>query len=266
MLRNFFVVAYRNILRSKGFSIINISGLSIGMASALLILLWIQNELSYDSFYANSDRLYQCWNRDRGSDGINCWNVTPKPLGPGLKQQYPEIEKATRVNWNQTLLMTVGEKKINISGTMVDPDFLTMFNFPFAKGDLHTALNNPEDIVITQKLARNFFGNDDAIGKVINIDNKYNHTVSAVLKDLPNNTHFDFEFLLPWSYLRKTNQDDSSWGNNSTQNFVLLKPATNIATLNTKIQNIIITHGDAGWTTKSFLYPLSKLRLYSSFD
>src|SRR5277367_3416263 len=100
MVKNFLKIAYRNIVRSKGFSIINISGLAIGMASAILILLWVQNELSYDSFYANSNRLYQSWNRDRGNDGIDCWNVTPKPLAPALKQDYPEIEKATRVNWD----------------------------------------------------------------------------------------------------------------------------------------------------------------------
>jgi putative ABC transport system permease protein len=266
MLRNFFTVAYRNIIRSKGFSVINISGLAIGMASALLILLWIQNEMSYDSSYANSDRLYQSWNRDRGNDGINCWNVTPKPLAPTLKQQYPEIEKATRVNWNQAILMEVGEKKINITGTMVDPDFLTMFGFPLIKGDINTALNDPTSIVITRKLSNKLFGNDDVTGKIIRLDNKYNFRVSAIMKDLPNNTAFDFEFLLPWSYMHTLGGDDTSWGNNSTHNFVMLKKNTNIAALNKKIANIIKSHGERDWTTESFLYPVSKLHLYGEFD
>ena len=125
MLKNFFVIAYRNILRNKSFSVINISGLAIGMASAMLILLWVQNEMTYDNFYKNKDRLYQSWNRDKNNSGINSWNVTPKPLAPGLKKDYPEIEKATRVGWNEAILFTVGETKINITGTMVDPDFLT---------------------------------------------------------------------------------------------------------------------------------------------
>src|SRR5579862_9833875 len=119
MLINFFKIASRNIVRGKWFSVINISGLSIGMASAMLILLWVQNELSYDRFYKNSDRLYQSWNKDKGNNGINCWNTTPKILSIGLKQDYPEIEKATRVNWDETLLFTYGEKKMNIKGTMV---------------------------------------------------------------------------------------------------------------------------------------------------
>ena len=157
MIKNIFKIAYRNLLRSKGFSVINISGLAIGMASAMIILLWVQNELSYDNFYTNSDRLYQTWNKDKGNDGIGCWNTTPKILGPTLKKDYPEVEKATRVNWNTALLFTVGEKKMNISGTMVDPDFLTMFGFPFLKGDVNTALNSPYDIVITEKLSKKLF-------------------------------------------------------------------------------------------------------------
>src|ERR1700722_728259 len=109
MLENYFKIAFRNLIRNKGFSILNISGLAIGMASAVLILLWVHNELSYDGFYANSDRLYQAWNRNKGNNGINCWNVTPKPLAAALKKDYPEIEKATRVFWDEAFLFTVGE-------------------------------------------------------------------------------------------------------------------------------------------------------------
>jgi ABC-type antimicrobial peptide transport system permease subunit len=266
MLRNFFKITYRNIIRSKGFSVINISGLAIGMASAMLILLWVQNELSYDRFYKNADRLYQSWNRSKGNNGIDCWNVTPKPLALALKQDYPEIEKATRVGWDEAILFGVGDKKINIKGTMVDPDFLTMFEFPLLKGNMNTALDKPEDIIITEKTAKALFGNEDAIGKTIRLDNKFDHRVSAVMKNLPNNTQFDFEFLLPWSYMKKINQDDSNWGSNSTRNYTLLKPNTNIASLNVKIKDIIIRHGEKGWTTQSFLYPVSQLHLYSNFE
>jgi putative ABC transport system permease protein len=267
MIKNFFKIAYRNILRNKGFSIINISGLAIGMASAMMILLWVKNEMSYDNFYKNSERLYQAWNKDKGSDGmIGSWNITPKILGPTLKKNYPEVEQATRVGWDQAILFTVGEKKINITGTMVDPDFLTMFRFPFIKGDMKSALNNPNDIVITQKLSKELFNTEDVIGKNIRLDNQYNFTVSAVMKNLPNNTQFDFEFLLPWSYMSTIKQDDSSWNSNSTHNYVLLKPNTSLASLNSKIQNIYIKNADPGTTTKSFLYPVSKLRLYSNFE
>ena len=266
MFKNYFKIAFRNLSRNKGYSILNISGLAIGMASALIILLWVENEVSYDRFYQNSDRLYQSWNMDRGNDGINCWNVTPKILGPTLKQDYAEIEKSTRVNWDATILFTVGEKKVNITGTMVDPDFLTMFTFPFLKGDMNTALNRPNDIVITEKLSKELFGAGEAMGQTVRLDNKYNFTVSAVMKDLPNNTQFDFQYLLPWSFMQTRKEDDSTWGNNSTRNYVLLKPNTDITAVNKKIRDIYIKHSDPGVTTTSFLYPVSRLRLYSFFE
>jgi hypothetical protein len=101
-------------MKNKSFSFINIAGLSIGMASAILILLWIQSEVNYDRFHTNSGRLYQAWNRERFDGKIQCWSTTPEILGPTLKQYYPEVEKETRVNWNQTLLFSVGEKRLNV--------------------------------------------------------------------------------------------------------------------------------------------------------
>jgi putative ABC transport system permease protein len=266
MIKNFFKIAYRNLLRNKGFSFINISGLAIGMASAMLILLWVQNEMSYDSFYKNGDRLYQAWNTYKSNDGLVCSNVTTKMLSPGLKQEYPDIEKATRVFWDEAFLFSVEEKKMNVTGNMVDPDFLTMFSFPFLKGDMNTALNNPYNIVITQKLSKKLFGDEDAMGKTIKVANKYNFKVSGIMKDLPGNTQFDFEYLLPWSQMKTTGQDDSCWGCNSTHNYVLLKPNTSITAVNEKIKNVITKHTDTSNTMKTFLYPVSKLRLYSNFE
>src|SRR5258708_15775868 len=99
MLKNYFKIAFRNLLRSKGFSLINISGLAIGMASAMLILLWVQNELSYDRYYPNAGRLYEAWNRDKWGDVLTCWSNTPKVFGPTLKREYAEVEKESRINW-----------------------------------------------------------------------------------------------------------------------------------------------------------------------
>src|SRR5215471_1902491 len=154
MFRNYFKIAWRNLVKNKGFSFINIVGLSIGMASAILILLWIQSEVGYDRFHTNSGRLYQAWNREKVDTKIECWSTTPQILGPTLKQNYPEVEKETRVNWDQTLLFSVGEKRLNVSGTMVDPDFLTMFSFPLMNGDANTALNNVYSIIVTENLAK----------------------------------------------------------------------------------------------------------------
>jgi len=264
MLKNYFKIAFRNLWRNKGFSAINIAGLAIGMASAMLILLWIQNELSHDQFHEKKDNLYMAWNRDVFDGAKQCWSTTPKILAPTLKKDYPEIEQATRVNWNQQLLFSVGEKRLTVTGTMVDPDFLNMFSFPLLRGNPQHALDNGYSVVVTEKLGHKLFGTEDPMGKVVRIDNKNNFTVTGVMKDLPNNTRFDFEYLLPWEYMRMNHNDDSSWGNNSTQTYVLLKPNANIDALNAKVKNITIQH-QTGDKTEVFLYPVSKLWLYSKF-
>jgi putative ABC transport system permease protein len=266
MLRNYFRVAFRNLLRSKGFSFINILGLSIGMASALIILLWVENEWSYDRFYPNSSRLYVVWNKDKWTNDTVCWPTTPKIMGDFLKKDYPQIEKSSRINWTQTLLFSVGEKRLNVQGTMVDPDFLSMFSVPFVKGNPTTALNDPSSIVITEALAKKLFGQDDVIGKTVKLDNKDVFNVSGVIKDLPGNTEFSYEFLTPWSYMVRRGDDDSSWGNNSTRNIVLLKPNTDIKALNENIKDITIHHEGPDGTTRVFLYPLSREHLFSNFE
>ena len=267
MIKNFFKIAWRNLLRNKGFSIINISGLAIGMAAAVLILLWIQNELSYDQFHEKKDRIYEAWNKAHFSGKLNCWNTTPKILARTIEKDIPEIERSVRVNWGWQLLFTIGDNRLNVNGNMVDTGFFDMFSFPFVKGNPKTALNGDYSLVLTQKAAKKIFGNEDAMGKVVKVDNKENYTVTGIVKDLPNNTRFNFEYLMNWSYLRRHDGDDSSWGNNSTRTYVLLKENTSFASANEKIKGIKVKYDkeedDAKW--EMFLYPSSRWRLYSSF-
>ncbi|MBZ5858301.1 ABC transporter permease [Flavihumibacter profundi] len=267
MIKNFFKVACRNLLRNKGFSAINIIGLAIGMASAILILLWIQNEVSYDQFHSNKGRIYEAWNRARFDGKLWCWNTTPKILARTLEHDLPEVERTVRVNWNSNLLFTVGDKKIMKSGNMVDTGFLQMFSFPMLKGNPATALNDMHSVVLTEKLAKSLFGNQDAMGKVIKIENKDNFTVTGILKDLPNNTRFDFEYLLPWSYLTYRQEDDSSWGNNSTRTYVMLKQNASYASVEPKIKVLKQHYEEEAKKDKweMFIYPISRWRLYSSF-
>lgn len=266
MLKNYFKTAIRNLWKNKGFTAINISGLAIGMASAILILLWVQNELSYDRFHEKQDRLYRAWNRAIFNAKLACWSTTPKILGPTLKKDYPEVEEISRVNWGNTFLFSIGEKRLNVNGTMADSGFLRIFSFPLLKGNPLTALGNAHSIVLTEKLAKKLFGREEAMGKVIRIDNKDNFTVTGIMKDLPNNTVFNFEYLMPWQYMEARGWSDSNWDNNSTQTYVLLKPNTNITAFNNKIKNITIDHLNGKEKIEVFLYELSKLRLYSNFE
>ena len=266
MINNYFKIAIRNLYRNKGFSFINILGLAIGMASAILILLWIYHEVSYDQFHEKKDRIYEAWNRDIMNDKVNCWNTTPKILASTLQKDNPEIERVVRVNWNQRYLFATGEKKIPASGNFVDSGFLQMFSFAMIKGNPATALNDPHAVVLTERLAKKLFGNDDPMGKTIRVENRDNFTVTGIVKDQPNNTRFDFESLLPFSYLRSIGEDDTFWGNNSTETYVLLKPNTSLAALTERVKETRKKYDKESPKGEFFLYPISRWRLYSRFE
>ncbi|HEY4288206.1 MAG TPA: ABC transporter permease [Puia sp.] len=268
MFKNFFKVTYRNLLRNKGFSVINITGLAIGMAAAMLIFLWIQDEVSYDQFHKNKDRIYESWNRV-AFDGkkLSSWNSVPDLFGPILVKDIPEVERAVRVVGDKKSLFLVGDKKIIEEGYLVDTGFLQLFSFPLLKGDAATALNDKHSVVLTEKTAKSLFGNEDPMGKIVKISERDNFTVTGVLKDLPVNTRFEFDYLLPRSNLQYGEGQNLGWGDNSTPTYVLLKPNVNFAAVNAKVKELRQKYNDDAKKLKweMFLYPLSRWRLYSSF-
>jgi ABC-type antimicrobial peptide transport system permease subunit len=265
MFINYLKVAFRNLWKNKGFSFINILGLAIGMASAILILLWIQNEVSYDDFHERKDRIYEVWNRAEFSGELHCWSSTPKVLAAAMQRDFPEVEHVTRVDWGDRMLFSVGDKRLMIRGNIVDSSFLQIFSFPLLQGNAKTALMDGYSIVVTQAMARKLFGTEDAMGKVVRIDNKDNYTVTGVLKELPNNTRFGFEFLVPWAHLRRTGGDDPWWGNNSTQTFALLKSNSSLASIEPKMKVIKTRYDSTEKHWEMFLYPMSRWRLHSNF-
>ena len=265
MIKNYLKTAFRNLLRNKAFSVINIFGLAFGMASAVLIVLWIQNEMSFDRYHANANRIYQVWGNDTVGGEIRSGMATPEIMATVLKTDVPEIEQAARISWEQNYLFTVGEKSLKAKGNLVDPSFLTMFSFPLLKGDAATVLNDPYAIVITSQLAKTIFGNEDPIGKIIKVENDENYKVTGILKDLPNNTQFKFEYLMSYEHKTMKGFIDKDWTNISIRTYVLLKPHTSFASADNKIKNIIVQHSGGRAKTAAFLYPLKDLRLYSEF-
>ncbi len=160
-------------------------------------------------------------------------------MGPALKQDFPEAEATSRMAEINSFLFTSGDKRLTgIEGSFVDPSFLRMFSFPFAEGDKNKQLENVYSIVITEKLAKKLFGNEDALNKTIKIDSSDNFVVTGVLKNLPADTRFDFEYLLPWSYFNKLGWNVDSWTSNSITTFALLKPNSDVAVFNNKIKDI----------------------------
>lgn len=266
MFRNYLKIAVRNLLRNKGFSIINITGLAIGMASALLILLWIQNELSFDRFYPKTDRIYWMYNRDKFDKGLWAWGQTSSPLGPVLKKDYSGVEDFARY-YNATFLATVGEKRINFQGALCDSGFLNIFQFPMLKGDVSRALNGPNNIVLTERMAKRLFGTEEAMGKTVRIDSAADFVVTGILKDLPPNTSFSFEYLLPWSFsVRLGWTSDTEWGNNALYTYVLLKPGVSQAAFDRQVKNVLVSHTKGQETAEIFTQPMARYHLYSKSE
>lgn len=267
MLKNYFKTAWRSLVRGKSFSIINILGLSVGMAGAILIMLWLQNEISFDKFHKNKDRLYEVYGLTTMEGKLSTINQTGQPLAPALKQDLPEVEAATRFAGVNSFLFTAGDKRLTgIEGGFADPSFLEMFSFPLAEGIQSRNPKNPYSIVITEKLAKKLFGNKDPLNEVIKIDSADNFIVTGILKDLPSNTRFTFEYLLPWSYLNKLGWNNDSWLSNNISTFVLLNPETNADAFNIKIKDIVKRNTNRKDVWTHFLFPLPQWHLYSKFE
>ena len=270
MINNYIKIAWRNLLKNKAFSAINIFGLAIGMAGALLITLWLQNMLTMDRFHEKGDRIYAISNRDTRIDKKWAWLNTPKILGPTLKNDFPEIEHFTRFDdgsGNQ-FLATYGDQKITSQIGFADPGFFSIFSFPILSGDTNKLLTDANSIVITQKYAQKLFGNENPLGKTIKIDSVNLVTVTGVLHDLPNNTSINFDALVSWDYAKKIGYVDTNWNNNSTYTYILLKPGTSLQAFNDKIRltsqnHINIGNNELKSTIEIFAFPFKDTYLYN---
>lgn len=266
MFKNYLKIAWRNLIRNKSFSLLNITGLAIGLAVTALILIWINFEVGFDRFHEKADRLYQVNNQYPVDGEIWTWNSTPKIMAPVIKKDYPEVEAVSRYFYETPFLFSIGDKRIKSTGTIVDPDFLKLFSFPLLEGSLETVFEDVNSVVITQEFAKKLFGNESPIGKIVKVDNVDSFKVTGVLKNLPKNTEFSFEFLMPWKYLEQRGWSDENWGNNSIATYVLLKEGTDYAAFSKKIKNLRERYDKESPEMETLLYPYSRTWLYSEFE
>ena len=211
MLKNYLKIALRNIRRHKGYSFINIAGLAIGMACCILILLWVQDELSYDRFHENGKDIYRIMSYGtrymiEGIDG------TPAPLAPAVKEEVPGIVNYARFSDIPKLVFKYGDKVFyETRGLIADPSIFEIFTFPFAQGDPKTALSEPLDIVITETMAKKYFGNENPVGKTMEIEGRP-AAVTGVIQDIPHNSHIQFDFLSSYEFIQELTNYGMSWG------------------------------------------------------
>ncbi|MBX2922482.1 MAG: ABC transporter permease [Chitinophagaceae bacterium] len=228
MFKNYLKIAFRNIARHKAFAFINIAGLSIGMACSIFILLWVQHELSYDRFHKNANDIYRITVDFNGFKAA----VNPAAMPPELKMKIPAVKDFVRFSYTTTHVFEMGLKKFEEKRTFnVDSNVLNFFSFRLLKGNAATALNRPDAVLLTEDMAKKYFGNEDPLGKILRMDNKDNVTVTGVLENIPANSHLQFDFLMPMSAIAQTNGDlkNNRWDNFNFYNYIRLDKGLNVA-------------------------------------
>ncbi|MBX7150400.1 ABC transporter permease [bacterium] len=268
MFQNYFKIALRNLLKHKSYSLINITGLSIGMACCMLMLLYIQDELSYDRFNEKADRVYRIVASNSGdgqptnANGAFSW-------APAMRTDFSrEVEHAVRfrkMGWNEKRVIAYGENRFYEPNLFfADADVFDVFTFPFINGDAHTALVRPNTLVITESMSRKYFGDQSALGKTLAIDANNDgqftgYEVTGVIKDLPSNSHIQFDFLASFSSLKGRIE---GWGFDPVFTYVLLASSTSKSEMESRFDAFLKKHMKEPWYSIS-LQPLPEIRLHS---
>ena len=272
MLRNYLKITWRSLWKNKVYSVLNISGLAIGMAVTLIIGLWVQRELSFDRFLPGYEHLYQVEiNYISQQKGTVTRNAMAMPLLDVLRKEIPEIKNAVLCDWINEHNLLVGERSVVLDGAMIGSEFLTMFQYPMLKGNAVTALRETYSIVLTESTARALFGKEDPMNKLVKIDNRHHLTVTGVMKDLPGNSTLQFNYLIPFHFFVETTDwvknNLTNWGNHSNQIFVELHANASLPLVNSKIKKLESNHVSVSTFDKIelFLHPLKDWRLYSDF-
>ncbi|MEP7107179.1 MAG: ABC transporter permease [Ferruginibacter sp.] len=249
MIKNYFIISWRNLRRNKSYALINILGLSLGIACCILIFVLVNHHLSFDEFHKNKDRVYRIITEWHDVE-VSYSGAVPSPLGKAVRSEFTFAEKTARViDYRNVLISIPAEKEIKKfkeeNGiAFVEPEFFDILNFPLVKGDKSQVLKNPNSAIISEKLAQKYFGTSDAIGKTIRFENKMNFSVTGILKDIPANTERLQEIYLSYQNLKDYQPwlaGDSSWGGvySGCQLFTLLKPSVTVAQVNAELKKVV---------------------------
>lgn len=280
MLRNYFKTALRNLWKNKGFSAINILGLAIGLATCLLILIYVMDELSYDRFNKKADRIVRLDSEIKFGGHHFILAVTPPLAGPSMLQDYPEVEQYARVEAAYSRLVKKGNLNLRESNVgFADSTLFDVFSFTMLAGDPRTALKEPRTVVINETLARKYFDGVDVVGRNLIINDSLNYKVTGVMKDMPSQSHFHFSMLLPMTENTDSRATDQ-WLSNNFSTYLVLKPGTDYRKLEPKLESMIAkyvaplvksvvnmdmsTFRKSGNELKFSLTPLTSIHLHSN--
>jgi putative ABC transport system permease protein len=267
MFSNYFKTAIRSLWKNKTYSFLNILGLSIGIACAGLIFLWVEDEWSFDAVHLKKDRLYAVRENQHYDKGMFTHWSTPGLLGPAIRSEIPGIANTCRKSEGTTsLLFSFGERSFYAGGFYAEPSLFDMFTLPFVEGNSKTAFSQFYSLVITQKAAKKFFGEEkNVIGRTVRMDNKQDYQVTGVVKDVPANSSLQFEWIAPFQIYFQESSWLHKWENNSLTTYVELAPGASVTAINARLLDYIqkkvpnsISH--------LFLFSLNDWHLYDSFE
>jgi len=273
MIRNYFKIAWRNLIKSKGYSAINIGGLAVGMAVAMMIGLWVYDELTFDKYHKNYDRIAQVMQHANFNGKIETQTANPALMGPELRNKFgSDFKYVVQSSWTGSHLLTVGNKHITKVGNFFEPDAPEMLTLKMLKGT-RAGLKDPYSIMLSASAAESIFGKDDPINKTIKFDRKFDVKVTGVYEDLPDNTSFkQIKIMIPWELWVIQNpwskQMDEPWGSNFSQTFAQIADNADMEKVSAKIKNAKLNNvskEEAKYEWVVFLQPMRKWNLYNEF-
>jgi len=244
MFKNYFKIAFRNLIHQKVFSSINIFGLAVGMTCTILILLWVQDELSFDKFHKNANDIYLVV-REKANDKLA---VTSDLLAPTLKQELPEIENSTcimKLPEGMNFLIQNGNKGFEENVSFAASNLFDVLSFKLKKGDPATVLRDPNSVVITEEMEKKYFGQEDAIGKSLTVSGfgqKHVAKVSGILENIPSNSHLQTQIILPNDWFQSNVMNLNDWQNQSFRTYIKLKNNNDVQVLSSKIKACEVRH------------------------
>ena len=266
MVKNYLKVALRNILRNKIYSFINVFGLALGISSFILLILWVKDEVTFNKYHTNIDKIFRVMEFQFYADRVGTTQSTPGTLGPHLKENYPEIEYVSRFTWDEETLLEIDDQTFYESTKYVDPDFLRIFTFEIVSGDAQTALDDKYSVLLSERVAKKYFGDKDPVGELIKVRNDRNLKVTGVFKSWPDNSTWgDFELLMSVEEFVERNEWANQWDNNNLRTIVTLSDPAGYESFERKIRNIIREQVE-GYEIDLWLQPFTETHLYSNYE
>ena len=274
MIKSYFTIALRNLLKNPGYSFINIAGLATGMAVALLIGLWIWDELAYDKYHENYDRIAQVWQHNVYNGTKESQVSNPYLMAEEIRNNFgSDFKYVLQASWNFTRVLTHGEKKFTKQGFYFEPAVTEMLSLKMLKGT-RDCLKDPYSIALSASVAKTYFGDTDPMGQTLRLDNEVDVKVTGVYEDLPYNSTFrNMSYIVPWELYLITNKwikkMNDPWGSNFTQTFAQIADNADMEKVSAKILNVkfnkLKDEDDKKYKPEVFLHPMSKWHLHSEF-